>query len=144
VGSSDTISSFPATNNKINVKAFLISNGSQFIQLDRINIGYQGSSTGTFTSSTFDASDLVSFNRLFWTEQNPAGTTITLQIATNNDNSTWNFVGPDGTSNTFFTGGNGIIPLNIVSGRYARYRIVFTSTGANRPRVLDVTINYSP
>jgi hypothetical protein len=138
------INSFPTTNNKINVKAFLISDGSQFVQLDRIDIGYQGSSVGTFTSSTFDASDLVSFNRLFWTEGTPAGTTIDLQVAINNDNSTWDFVGPDGTSNTFFTGGNGIIPLNIVSGRYARYRVEFVSLGGNRPGVLDVTINYSP
>lgn len=140
----NNISSFPATNNKINVKAFLISNGSQFVQLDRINIGYQGTSIGMFTSSTFDANDLVAFNRLFWTEDKPAGTTISLQVATNNDNSTWNFVGPDGTDDTYFTGGVGVIPLSIVSGRYARYRIEFTSSGVNSPRVFDVTINYSP
>ena len=138
------ISSFPTASNKINVKAFLISDGSQQVRLDQIIIGFIGSSIGTFTSSTFDADKIVGFNRIIWTENNTPNTTIRLQIATNTDNSTWAYVGPDGTSNTYFTGGSGSIPLTSVSGRYFQYRIYFTSSNTDKPDVEDVTVNYSP
>lgn len=140
----NNIGSFPTTNNKINVRAFLISNGTQFVRLDRVVIGYTGTSTGTFTCSTFDAGDLVSFNRLVWTENQAAATTIKFQIATNTDNTTWNFVGPDGTIDTYFTGGSGILHLSTVPGRYVQYRIYFTSATSDKPSVEDVIVNYSP
>ena len=138
------ISSFSTTNNKINVKAFLISDGTQFVRLDQIIIGYTGASTGTYTSSIFDASSLVSYNRVVWTENQTPATTIEFQIATNNNITTWNFVGPDGTANTFFTNSSGIIPLGSVSGRYIQFKIYFTSTTADKPGIDDVIINYSP
>ncbi|OGY28430.1 MAG: hypothetical protein A2Z42_00585 [Candidatus Woykebacteria bacterium RBG_19FT_COMBO_43_10] len=138
------ISSFPTTNGKINVRAFLISNGSQFVRLDRIVIGYTGTETGTFTSTTFNAGTQVSFNRLFWTESVTASTSIRFQIAVNDDNATWNFFGPDGTAATYFTGGVGIVPLEGILGQYLRYKIFFTSASKDTPFVADVTINYSP
>ncbi|OGY23097.1 MAG: hypothetical protein A2126_01580 [Candidatus Woykebacteria bacterium GWB1_45_5] len=138
------ISSFPTTNRKIGVRAFLISDGTQFVRLDRIVIGYTGSETGTYTSSTFIAGGIVSFNRIVWTETQTPNTTIRFQTAINFDNTTWDFVGPDGTAATYFTGGSGIINLTSVSGQYLRFRIYFTSTGVDVPSVADVTVNYSP
>jgi len=138
------ISTFPTTNNKINVRAFLISNGSQFVRLDQIVIGYQGSETGTYISTTFNTTLSVGFNRILWTESSTANTTIKFQVATNNDNNTWNFVGPDGTPSTYFVGSSGIIPLGIVAGQYLKYKIYFSSNTNDIPIVYDVTINYSP
>lgn len=138
------ISSFPTVNSQINVRAFLISDGSQFVRLDQIVLGYTGSSTGTFISSSFDAGAEVAFNKIFWTEEITPTTSVKFQIASNNDNTTWNFVGPDGTVNTFFTAQDGIIPLNVVGGRYIQYKIFFTSSSASLPNVTDITVNYSP
>jgi len=138
------IGSFPTANSQIHVRAFLISDGSQFVRLDQIVIGYTGSSTGTFTSSSFDSGSEVSFNKIFWTEDTVPTTSVKFQIASNNDNTTWNFTGPDGTANTFFTSQDGIIPLKMVGGRYIQYKIYFTSSSNNIPSVSDVTINYSP
>ena len=97
----------------------------------------------SFESSTFDAGNNVGFNYLTWVAQEPVGTNIQFQIATNSDGSTWNFVGPDGTPNTYFTGGSGIIPLVTVVGRYTRYKIFFTSNTNDKPSVQNVTVNYS-
>lgn len=141
------ISGFSITNNKIKVRAFLISNGSQLVQLDNIIIGYTGSSginMGNFTSETMDAGGNVGFNNIVWTESNTANTTTEFQIAVNTDDSTWNFVGPDNTASTYFTGGSGILPLEQVFGRYFRYKTFFESTNDDIPSVSDVTINYSP
>jgi len=104
-------------------------------------------SNGEYISSTFDAGDLVSFNRIFWTELiNPGVTNVELQIATNTDNATWDFVGPDGTSATRFTNPNGeAIPLEHVLGRYFRYKVYMSTTDNEQsPVVYDVSVNYSP
>lgn len=104
-------------------------------------------SEGNYESSSFDAGSLVSFNRILWTETiNPGITNVEFQIATNNDNSTWNFVGPDGTAATRFTNSaSGSIPLNSISGRYFRYKNwMTTSANTQTPTVYDVTVNYSP
>jgi type II secretory pathway pseudopilin PulG len=141
------IGSFTVASGKIRVKAFLIGNGSQQVKLDQIVIGYNGTSgnnSGTYTSPTVDAGALVAFNRIDWTEVNTANTTTSLKIAVNSDNSTWNYVGPDGTAGTSFTGGSYEIPQSLISGRYLRYQISFNSTNTDQPYVTDVTVNYSP
>jgi len=100
--------------------------------------------SGTFISSTFDAGSSVGFNYLTWTGTNPARTNIRFQIATNNDGSTWKFVGPSGFSTTFY-GAPGAIPLQKVAGRYIRYKFILSSNiNGTSPVVEDVAINYSP
>ncbi|MFA5933461.1 MAG: hypothetical protein WCV81_04260 [Microgenomates group bacterium] len=141
------IPAFSAASGQIKVRAFLISNGAQFVRLDKIQIGYNGSAfpnSGDFISATMDAGANAGFNNINWTEVNTANTTTRLQIATNSDNATWSFVGPDGTSGTYFTGGYGAINLVNVSGRYLRYKIYFTSTNTDIPYVTDLSVNYSP
>jgi type II secretory pathway pseudopilin PulG len=141
------ISTFPVTTGKIRVKAFLIGSGTQQVKLDQIIIGYSGASggnSGTYTSTAIDAGSVVAFNRIIWTEVNTANTTVSFKIAVNSDNSTWNFVGPDGTAGTSFTGGGGEIPANSIEGRYIKYQISFASTNTDLPNVTDVSINYSP
>ncbi len=66
---------------------------------------------------------------------------VRLQIATNNDAATWNFVGPDGTVNTFFTNTVTDIP-NLHNGRkYLRYRLLLhTDDVAVSPNVSEVQI----
>lgn len=103
--------------------------------------GYQTS--GTFTSSSFDATTNVGFNYLAFTDSLPASTNIQIQIAVNNDNATWNYVGPDGTAGAHYTAA-AAIPLNNASGRYFRYQATLTGPGTSTPALQDVTLNYSP
>lgn len=101
--------------------------------------------TGTFESSTFDPGFNVGYNYLSFNSTVPAGSTLQLQVAANNTNSGWSYIGPDGTSGTFYTTGDSI-PLSIVSNRYFRYKAFFTPTsnGQQSPALNDVEVNYSP
>lgn len=106
--------------------------------------GTGGDSSGTFISVSFDAGKSVGFNYLTWSATKPAGTDVIFQIATNNDNSAWNYVGPDGTGSTFYDSA-GAIPLNTVEGRYIRYKATLSTDTQNvSPLLESVTINYSP
>jgi len=101
------------------------------------------SESGSFESSSFDAGSTVGSNYLTWNAPEPLGTNVRFQIATNNDDSTWNFVGPDGTSLSFYEN-PGAIPLNSVLGRYFRFKAFFSGDGSNTPVMEGVTVNYSP
>jgi hypothetical protein len=101
--------------------------------------------SGTFESSIFDAGKTVGMQRLSFGGSTPGGSSLQLQIAANDDNATWNYVGPDGTAGTYFTGG-AAIPLAAASGRYVRYKVLFTAGSSNTitPVLSDVTVTYAP
>lgn len=103
--------------------------------------GYQTS--GIFESSTFDAGASAGLNYLNFNVSQPAGTILQFQTAVNNDNATWNYVGPDGTSGTFYTSASAF-PFALSTGRYVRYKAIFTSDGSSTPILNDITANYSP
>jgi TRAP-type mannitol/chloroaromatic compound transport system substrate-binding protein len=102
-----------------------------------------GQTSGSVVSTTFDAGSSVGFNYLNFTDTTPTGTSVQFQIASNNDNSTWNYVGPDGTNTTFYTS-PGAIPLSAINGRYIRYQVNLTGSGGSTPVIDDVTLTYSP
>jgi Tfp pilus assembly protein PilV len=114
-------------------------------ELQIVYAGPQYQASGTFESSSFNAGSNVGFNYLTFTDSQPSGSTVKLQIASNTNNSTWNYVGPDGTSATYFTSA-GAIPLSAASGQYFRYKAFFTSGSSNTATAVlnDVTLNYSP
>ena len=100
---------------------------------------------GSLTSSSFDTgTNLTAYTTLTWqpTSQDPS-TSIKFQIAANNDDSTWNYLGPDGTNFTYYT-----VPGTTISGpnnnnRYVRYKVFLSTTDASKTPVLtSVNINY--
>jgi type II secretory pathway pseudopilin PulG len=112
--------------------------------------------SGVFESKTFDAESNVMFNRFFVTQNTPANTSISYQVSSepainNSCNSViFNYVGPDDTINTFFTG-NAEIPRDSDGsgyenpGRCFRYKAYMTSsTQTNTPTLDDFNVNYSP
>jgi hypothetical protein len=102
------------------------------------------SASGTYTSQTFDAGSTVGFNYFNFTDSVPTGTAITFQIAANNDNATWNYVGPDGTAFTNYTA-PGAIPFTLSGLRYLRWQASLSTTNKNiSPVISDVTVTYSP
>lgn len=118
--------------------------------------GTQYTASGTFTSRTFDVTFQTAFNRFDVTFAEPSQTDIKFQLAvadavSNSCNSvTFNFVGPDKTSSTFFED-DGAIPLQDDGsgyenpGRCFQYKAFFTTSDSSQTPVLyDMTANYSP
>lgn len=100
--------------------------------------------SGTYTSQTFDAGAEVAFNNLYLTLYEPiVATDVNVQVAINADNSTWNYVGPDGTAGTYYENTDKI-NLNNTIGQYLRFRTYFTGDGTATPVLEHVSINYSP
>jgi prepilin-type N-terminal cleavage/methylation domain-containing protein len=107
-----------------------VSNSYQWLESNTIDLG-------TTTTSLFS----LSWNPV---SQPPgAGTdSVRLQIAGNNDDITWNYVGPDGTSGTYYTASSSL-PALLSNNRYVRYRIEMRTTNELiTPSVEDVTIQY--
>lgn len=114
-------------------------------------------STGQFESSTFDATTLVAFNRFFSTTVKPSLTDIIYQVAATDVNpatgnctgATFAYVGPDGTSGTYFATSSAI-PTSITGSyknpaRCFRYKAFLSTTDQTQSPVLyDMTVNYSP
>jgi prepilin-type N-terminal cleavage/methylation domain-containing protein len=100
---------------------------------------------GSLISSTFDTgSDLSSYTTLNWepSSQDPS-VSVRFQIATNNDNTTWDFVGPDGTSGTYYTTPGTTISSTNNSNRYVRYKVYLSTTDTTKnPTVTSVGVNY--
>jgi len=118
--------------------------------------GYQAS--GTLDSATFDTGvSGAQLNSFLWKGTLPAGTGADFQFAVSNASSgPWTtFKGPDGTSNTYFSGNPGT-SINLLSSsngyslfggyRYFRYRVILFSDSnfLFTPTVTGVAVNWSP
>jgi len=104
--------------------------------------------SSTLVSSTFDTGGPSNFYQISWapsTQPAQVGASSTLfQIATNNDNATWNFVGPDGTANTFYDGGSGSISPVHDNTEFLRYKAYLqTSNAAYTPNVSGISITFT-
>ncbi|OGH53598.1 MAG: hypothetical protein A3G15_03530 [Candidatus Levybacteria bacterium RIFCSPLOWO2_12_FULL_40_10] len=118
--------------------------------------GGEYTTSGTFVSGPFDAGSSVAYNRIIPNFIEPLGTNLELQVAVASDvggsctNSSYYFVGPDGTSNTFFATSSAIPLLTnaqgyVNPGRCFKYKAYFSTTDVYAAPVLnDVTVNYSP
>lgn len=125
--------------------------------------GGQYASSGTFESRTFDpGAQTTNYNRFIANISKPSQTDIALQVAVADTvggsctGVSYPFVGPDKTSNTFFTSTNGTtiegqIPADNDGtgfenpGRCFRYKAFLSTTDSSQTPVLyDITVNYSP
>lgn len=113
-------------------------------------------STGSFTSAPFDGINESMFNRFFTTTNVPSQTTLNFQIAVADPvggsctSANYVYVGPDGTSGTFFNSASEL-PKNSDgsgyenAGRCMRYKVYMTSSDQlQTPTVFDFGVNYSP
>jgi len=105
-------------------------------------VSYQ--SSGNLTSSTHDTVGSADFGSISWTATTPASTSIKFQIATNSDNSTWSFKGPDGASGTYYTSSGTSIWTGHDNDRYIKYEaFLSTSDSGVTPTLHDVSITYT-
>lgn len=109
--------------------------------------------SGSMTSVIFDTGQTngVAFNSIKWKGALPTSAHVRFQFASSNSTTTWNFIGPDGTSATYYeaAGPDQVIPISLQyhnNHRYFRYKIYLdpTSDYSSSPTVYRVIINYSP
>lgn len=122
-----------------------VSNSETPLGLRLAKLGNSYASSGSLTSSSFDTgTDATDYTTLTLqpTSQNPA-TSIRFQIAANNDNLTWNYAGPDGTTDTFYTTSGTTINSANNNNRYIRYKVFLqTNDPAQTPVLSSADINY--
>ena len=116
------------------------------LKLVKILDTYQ--SPGTLVSSTFDAGSASNFHQILWqpTDQPPdtGPDSVRFQFATNNDTTTWNFLGPNGTASTFYTlADNNINPIHN-NDRYARYTVLLqTASSTLTPNIAEIAFTFT-
>lgn len=118
------------------------------LNIKQINGKYASMSLEWLESNTFDLGVAANFYRIKWNPSSQpfqAGPdSLKLQIATNNDNSTWNFVGPDGNSNTYYTDPDSAISAGHNNNRYLRYKAyLMTQDEDFTPKLQDIEIEFS-
>ena len=107
---------------------------------------YSTSTTASLISNTIDigsnSSTYFSFgwNPLSQPPETGVGS-VKFQIAANNDNATWNFIGPDGTSGTYYAASSTASFFN--NNRYVRYKMFMSTESAiATPRLDDATLEF--
>ncbi len=117
--------------------------------LQLVNSGgvYPTSTNSWLISNTIDFGTSTTFLSLNWSPTAQPGqagpNSLQFQLASNNDNATWNFYGPDGTGNTFFNA-TGALGSAWNGNRYLRYKVYLnTINSAYTPSLQDVTIGFS-
>jgi hypothetical protein len=104
------------------------------LQADWVHLLSDAASTGTFTSSVFDAGRTATWGTATWTASVPTGTTMVVQTSSSVNGTTWSSW--SGVSD----GGTLASP----SGRYLRYRVIFTTSVASATPVFsDIAIRWS-
>jgi type II secretory pathway pseudopilin PulG len=140
----------PGQSDFINPEAYYSDNGNIDINsvptgVRLVKISGRYVTPGVLESSTFDTgTSATHYLNLTWepTSQS-SGTTLKFQIATNNDKTTWNFVGPDGTVNTYYTVSGTSINALHNGDRYVRYRVYESTTDdKHTPILTSVAVNY--
>lgn len=107
--------------------------------------------SGTLDSTTFDTgvSTGAQYNSIAWSGTTPASTSVEFQFAASNSSGgPWNFTGPDGTANTYYTAASGVpvaFPFGAYNNlRYYRYQMILVPSLIAAPTVNNVTVNWSP
>ncbi|HCU70494.1 MAG TPA: hypothetical protein DIC35_01920, partial [Candidatus Moranbacteria bacterium] len=114
---------------------------------------YSFPSPGYMTSSPYNTSDSSNIlSKIRWHENLQSGTDINFQVRTAPDNAgipgAWtNWMGPDGTINTYFMDESGgeAMPNVVKDGsgdHWIQYRAILISDGVSSPTLQDVTVQY--
>jgi len=127
-----------------------ISTSSGNILMRQTFGAYTTTATATLESSTFDTGTSSNFYTFSWNpigQSQPAGQApVKFQFATSPSSTpaSWNYVGPDGTSNSYFTVPGAAISSTQNGNEFARYLAYLTTdTATVTPIVSDVSFAYT-
>jgi len=123
-----------------------INNPSGELRLKRVFDEYAAS--GYLISSTFDTGSASNFHQILWQPQSQPPETgtasVRFQVATNNDKITWNFLGPNGATNTYYTLADQNINSLHNGDRYFRYKAFLgTASTTWTPTISDVLLTFT-
>ncbi|RJQ28790.1 carboxypeptidase regulatory-like domain-containing protein [Candidatus Parcubacteria bacterium] len=107
---------------------------------------YPTSTEAWLISNTIDVgSSSSTFYAIHWSPASqPALTSARFQVASNNDQATWNFIGPDGTSNTYYSISGATTAVQHNGNRYLRYKTYLSTQDENlTPEIQDVSIEFN-
>ncbi len=111
-----------------------------------VDLGYvsAGDQTSALKDSNPASGTYPRWSTLSWTGTEPANTALRFQAAASNQPAgPFNFVGPDGTTATYFTGGGASL-AQFNGQRYLRYRSYLSSTNSTAtPSLSDATVCYT-
>jgi len=106
--------------------------------------------SGTLTSSTFDTGSPSNFHRIRWEPADQpisAGEdSVRFQVATAATDSPedWSFVGPDGSSSSYYTVSDSTMYSGHDDDRYARYKVFLATDDTTvTPNVADVSFTFT-
>lgn len=101
--------------------------------------------SGVLTSSSFDTGIQGNFQQIEWTPvDQPVGTSVRFQIATNNDGGTWNYTGPDGTASTYYTNADKNIHSSNNGNQFLRYKMFLDTTSTSTaPNISSVYFTFT-
>ena len=111
--------------------------------------GYSTTSVAYLISETLDfGATSTTYGNVVWSPiSQPASTgadSLRLQFAANNDDITWNFIGPDGTAGTFYTSSSVALHTSLNNNRYFRYKAYLSTEDAGTtPELRDLTVYFS-
>lgn len=120
---------------------------SGIVSLHEVGSSYP--SSGVLESSTFDSgSASTNYNEILWLPSDQpvasGSESVKFQIASNDDNTTWVFTGPDGTASTYYTSANKTLGSHHSGNRYIRYKLFLSTEDTTvTPSVSDISITYS-
>ncbi|MEQ1499919.1 MAG: prepilin-type N-terminal cleavage/methylation domain-containing protein [Parcubacteria group bacterium] len=105
-------------------------------------------SSGILESSAFDIGSTANFQKIQW---NPIDQPVSvgvpnvrIQLATNSNGGAWNFLGPDGTSGSYYTTNNQNINAINNNNRYLRYRVFLDSVSTtSTPNVSNISFTFT-
>ena len=110
---------------------------------------YSTSSVGILESNTIDLGGVsASLHGLSWLPQSQPGGTgtdpVKYQIAVSDIDGSWNYLGPDGTSSSYFTAPATTLPGALQNKRYLRYKVFLkTDSSSVTPSVSSVSFEFS-
>lgn len=114
------------------------------------NLAGSYATDGWLESSTFDLGLEATYQNIIWeplSQPIEAGTdSVRFQIAsaTSTSPGSWNYLGPDGTSGTYYTTTNGVIADVHDGDRYMRYKAYLsTASSTYTPTISDVSFTYT-
>ncbi|MBI4993446.1 hypothetical protein HZC33_00595 [Candidatus Wolfebacteria bacterium] len=109
------------------------------------------STSGYLISSVFDSFGSSAINSIIWQGTQPSGTAVRFQLASSNSsNGPWNYMGPDGSSTTYYSANPGVsMAINTANHnnqRYFRYKVILYSDASQTltPTITNIIINWSP
>ncbi len=110
---------------------------------------YPTSTIASLISNTIDlGGSSTTWYSMSWTPTSQTPSTgagsIAFQVAANNDNATWKFIGPDGTAGSYFTATPATLPAALSGNRYLRYEVFMSTQDPNNsPALTGVTFGFS-